>query len=180
MTKLLILDKDGTLTQPKSGERWVQSPEDQEFIPGVAEALAWYRADGWVMAIASNQGGVASGHKTLGSAIDEMFFAMRLTGIDAAMAAHSYENEYGEAIFLRTMDQETYWRPVSLKAARFRKPGHGMISYLSEQLYCCSTSYEQILFVGDRPEDEGAARSGGVEFCWALDWLVSTPTSSAG
>ena len=57
MTKLLVLDKDGTLTRPKSGNTFVQNPEDQELIEGVAEAIARYVADGWTLAIASNQGG---------------------------------------------------------------------------------------------------------------------------
>ena len=39
MAKLLILDKDGTLVRPKSGGRFVQSPDDQELIPGVVEVL---------------------------------------------------------------------------------------------------------------------------------------------
>jgi len=60
MTKLLILDKDGTLVCPKSGKEFVQHPEDQELIPGVSEAIARYAANGWKMAIASNQGGVAT------------------------------------------------------------------------------------------------------------------------
>jgi D-glycero-D-manno-heptose 1,7-bisphosphate phosphatase len=57
MTKLLVLDKDGTLVHPKSGNTFVQHPEDQELIEGVAEAIARYVADGWTIAIASNQGG---------------------------------------------------------------------------------------------------------------------------
>lgn len=57
--KLLILDKDGTLTRPKSGGTFVQHPEDQELILGVAETLRRYEDDGWSMAIASNQGGCA-------------------------------------------------------------------------------------------------------------------------
>lgn len=55
--KLLVLDKDGTIVRPKSGNTFVQHPEDQELIEGVAEAIARYIADGWTIAIASNQGG---------------------------------------------------------------------------------------------------------------------------
>lgn len=55
--RLLILGKDGTLTKSKSGATFVQHPEDQELLPGVEEAIARYAADGWAMAIASNQGG---------------------------------------------------------------------------------------------------------------------------
>lgn len=175
MPKLLILDKDGTLTQPKSGERFVQSPEDQELIPGVAEALGRYRADGWMMAIASNQGGVANGHKTLGSAIDEMMFAMRLTEIDVAMAAHSYENEYGESIFLDLCNGGTFWKPVTSRNDRYRKPAGGMIWYLASWIFDGISPDLETLFVGDRPEDKGAAEAAGVKFMWAHEWLEATP-----
>ena len=46
MEKLLILDKDGTLVRPKSGNEFVQHPEDQELLPGVVEAIARYAANG--------------------------------------------------------------------------------------------------------------------------------------
>lgn len=55
--KLAVLDKDGTLTQPISGARFPQNPQDQGLMPGVRGAIDRLRADGWSLAIASNQGG---------------------------------------------------------------------------------------------------------------------------
>ncbi len=55
--KLAVLDKDGTLTQPISGARFPKNPQDQGLMPGVREAIDRLRADGWSLAIASNQGG---------------------------------------------------------------------------------------------------------------------------
>ena len=169
MNKLLILDKDKTLVIPRSGGKWVESPKDQELMPGVADTLYLYAAAGWTLAIASNQGGVASGKKTLGSCIDEMFFAMRLTGIELAMAAHSYENEYGEAIFLDLTDGGIFWEPISNRNARFRKPSGGMIDYLASRIF--DGGIPETLFVGDRAEDQGAAEAAGVRFMWAHDWV---------
>lgn len=40
MSKLLILDKDGTLVTPASGKKFVHHPEDQVVLPGVHEAIA--------------------------------------------------------------------------------------------------------------------------------------------
>jgi hypothetical protein len=57
--KLLVLDKDGTLTRPKSGGVFPRYPEDQELIDGVTDGIQRYVADGWTIAIASNQGGCA-------------------------------------------------------------------------------------------------------------------------
>jgi histidinol phosphatase-like enzyme len=59
MNKLAVFDKDWTLVKPKSGGTFVQAPEDQELLPGVAEKLEELRSDGWCLAIASNQGGCA-------------------------------------------------------------------------------------------------------------------------
>lgn len=175
--KLLILDKDGTLVRPKSGAEFVQYPEDQELIPGVAEAIARYRDQGWLIAIASSQGGVAAGHKTLGAAVDEMIFAMQLTGIEAGIAAHSYENEYGEALFFDLSDAGVYWRPITNKHTKFRKPHAGMIEFLF--IYFCQYDRESWkgLMVGDRPEDQGAANAAGIDFMWAHDWRGDAATN---
>jgi histidinol phosphatase-like enzyme len=59
MTKLIIFDKDGTLTEPISGGTFVQHPQDQRLRPGVAGKLEQLRSDGVMLAIASNQGGCA-------------------------------------------------------------------------------------------------------------------------
>lgn len=171
--KLAIFDKDGTLTISKSGAKFVQHPEDQILLPGVAEGIALLKDDGWTVAIASNQGGVAAGHKSLGNAIDEMFFAMRLADIELGMAAHSYENEYGEAIFLDLQDGEQQWRPITNRQRKFRKPSDGMINYLASCMHGNRTwrcGLDDVLFVGDRPEDHQAAAAAGVAFQWADEW----------
>ena len=180
MKKLLILDKDQTLVTPASGHQFVQTPDDQVLIPGVAEALARYREAGWMTAIASNQGGVASNKKTLGSAIDEMLYAMSLTEISMAMAAHSYEADYGEAIFIDTTGAGMYWRPITNRQIRFRKPGNGMIDYLATRISELRPWNDRIevLFIGDRPEDQSAAQAAGVRFLWAGEWLESEPSQS--
>lgn len=56
-SKLLALDKDGTLTITVSGETFVRSPDDQKLIPGIADRISEYIAEGWMIAIVSNQGG---------------------------------------------------------------------------------------------------------------------------
>ena len=175
MDKLLILDKDGTLVKPKSGNTFVQHSKDQELIPGVAETIERYHNDGWITAIASNQDGVAAGYKTLGSAIDEMFYAMCLTNINLAMIAHSYENKYGEAIFLDNTDEGEFWKPVSSRSHKFRKPNKGMLIYLRSRVNDKIGYYLDVIFVGDRPEDQGAAEVADVSFMWVNEWINSDP-----
>lgn len=57
MANLIVFDKDGTLTRPKSGKIFPQSPQDQELLPGVLEHIELLRSNRWIMAIASNQDG---------------------------------------------------------------------------------------------------------------------------
>lgn len=171
MNKLLILDKDGTLVEPVSGKKFVQHPEDQRLLPGVAAAIARYASEGWSMAIASNQGGVAAGHKSLEQAIAEFEYCCKLTGIRRGMIAHSYEEEGGRAL---EIDLYSFHNPVEIKhpTRKFRKPNPGMIEYLASDGFpgLSWRSHVQVLFVGDRPEDQVAAQAAGVEFMWAEDW----------
>lgn len=67
--KLLILDLDGTVRCPKSGAKFINDPLDQEIIPEAGIAIADYKSQGWIIVGATNQGGVAAGHKQLEDAI---------------------------------------------------------------------------------------------------------------
>jgi histidinol phosphatase-like enzyme len=58
-TKLAVFG-DWTLVKPKSGGTFTRSPDDQELLPGVGKKLEQMRSEGWVLAIASNQGGCDS------------------------------------------------------------------------------------------------------------------------
>ncbi len=78
MTKLLLLDKDGTLISPKSGAKFVGDPWDQLPLPNVSDRLRKYATEDWKMAITSNQGGVGVGHKSLENCILEMKFCLEL------------------------------------------------------------------------------------------------------
>lgn len=174
--KLLILDKDGTLVRPVSGEKFVQHPHDQELIPDVAEALARYAADGWAMAIASNQGGVAAGHKTLDDAIAEMRFCLRLlvnAGYDSKDMIAYFCPDAGDVcgIVKGATDYFPYReRDHHLKVSSYRKPSPGMIEAAIMEHKPMFSDFESVLFVGDRPEDKQAAANAGVQFMWASDW----------
>ena len=170
MKKLAIFDKDGTLTTPKSGERFVQFPEDQVLLPGVLEGIQQLRTAGWEIAIASNQGGVAAGYKTLDEAILEVVFACRIAGVQTAVIAHSYEESgVGEFVSVHCDDATHEAKVLISVTQRFRKPNPGMIRWLARKF---GASHEdlQVIFVGDRAEDEQAAANAGVEFIWAEDW----------
>jgi D-glycero-D-manno-heptose 1,7-bisphosphate phosphatase len=167
MKKLLILDKDGTLVKPASGGKWVLHPRDQEFLPGVENAIAHYLSEGYALAIATNQGGVSAGHKTLQSAIDETFFVMKLLRIEVGVLAHSYEAEGGEAYLIDARRGRKFEGFIYSQRKRFRKPGGGMLSHLIEML---GSDADSTLMVGDRSEDNYAAIAANVKFLDADGW----------
>ena len=175
MTKLLVLDKDGTLVRPKSGNTFVQHPEDQEVIEGVAEAIARYIADGWTLAIASNQSGVAAGYKSLNDAIAEMQYCLKLLPLPAATEAY-FCPDAGDTCWVVEKGFSTkldYERPKKSYAGLYRKPNAGMLLRICDRENYTSDwrdIFEQKLMVGDRPEDEQAAQAAGFDFMWAEDW----------
>lgn len=188
MKKLLLLDKDGTLISPKSGAKFVNSPWDQAAIPGVQEAIDAYVSADWKPVIISNQGGVAAGHKTLEEAILEMRFVLELfPAIEEAYFCPDFEGEECWKVWSDCSEQhrikyqnEIVLMPRGYDAREidnyvdgispeknFRKPGPGML-----RLAIDNHTASESLFVGDRPEDEGAAMAAKIPFKWAKDWLI--------
>ena len=70
MTNLIILDKDGTVVKSISGSKY-PGFQDQHLISGVKDRILRHVEAGDILAIASNQGGISKGHKSLDEAIAE-------------------------------------------------------------------------------------------------------------
>ncbi len=174
MTKLLLLDKDGTLISPKSGAKFVGDPWDQKPLPNVCDRLKKYATEGWQMAIISNQGGVAAGHKSLENCILEMKFCLKLfPEIVEAYFCPNFEGSecwkvWGEC----TREEQILYNADSFETTdlqlktQFRKPSPGMLA-LAANFY----NFDEILYIGDRPEDEGAAIAANIPFRWATDFF---------
>jgi D-glycero-D-manno-heptose 1,7-bisphosphate phosphatase len=167
--KLLIVDKDNTLIKPKSGAKFVQSPDDQELLPGVFDRVQEAKDQGAIVIVASNQGGVASRHKTLDATLDEFAYLIKLLPqIDYCLFAHTYENlGYGECIKIDASDSGFQWKLVTNGEWRFRKPNPGMIN-LAMKL--AEVDRENALMIGDREEDRLSAEAANVPFLWAQPW----------
>jgi D-glycero-D-manno-heptose 1,7-bisphosphate phosphatase len=171
-TKLLILDLDGTVRIKKGasvGESgaFIQHPEDQEIIEGARKAIAQYHADGWAIMGASNQGGVAAGKKSLENCFKEQVYTMSLVPeIEAIAFCPDYE---GRKLGIVNPHRQVLLSPEGYPS--FRKPGHGMVEWL-RLVYAPYSKGGGFLFVGDRPEDEQAAKAGKIPFMWAKDWWV--------
>lgn len=175
--KLLLLDKDGTIVTPKSGAKFVKTPWDQEPIPGVSEKLEKYRSEGWTIVVCSNQGGIEAGYKTEPEAIQEMRFCLELfPQIEECYFAPDMKGNYCIRYWRNEEWSENCitYSPNSVQTkeldlqGEYRKPKPGMLLMAID---VHGASLGDCLYVGDRPEDEQAAVSAGIEFRWAANWL---------
>lgn len=167
--QILYLDKDGTLTQTKSGNKFVQSPWDQETIKGVPETLAKWVNDGWTPIIISNQQGVQYRHKSLEECFLEMRFALEL--FPAIKEAYFCPDDgatcwrcWGDCkessrIFY---GPDNYYVKFS---GTYQKPGAGMIA-LASNIHCAVDAY----MVGDMKCDEDAAKQANIKFSYRYSW----------
>ena len=151
--KLAIFDVDGTLAIPKSGETFRRSADDWKLLPGRIERLKQLKADGVALAIATNQGGVAFGHMMQKDIYIEICKLQDDLGIHRAYICYSHP--YAKIDKYRIDDDR-------------RKPGPGM---LLEAMQHAGVLPSETLMVGDRPEDEEAAKRAGVAFCLADEFF---------
>lgn len=141
MTKLLLLDCDGTIREPASDSKFIQHPRDQRLIKGVVEAIAQYHRDGWEIYGISNQGGVAAGHKSLDEAISEQAYTLSL--IPEVKAIYICPDFEGEKVlwisrnFINNhsrLDFPHETMPWEFRYKNFRKPGSGMLMLAIDSL----------------------------------------------
>jgi D-glycero-D-manno-heptose 1,7-bisphosphate phosphatase len=183
MLRVAIFDKDYTLVAPVSGGRYVKSFDDQKLLPGVEDGLVQMYEAGWHFAIASNQGGVAAGRKSLAQVIAEMRFCLSLlpVPVNEAFFCPDYA---GEECFMVTRDEaHPVIVPISSPPYKIcildglkddvigqcRKPKPGMLLMAKRYAF-------QSIFVGDRPEDYDAAVAARVPFISAEDWRENPRT----
>lgn len=182
--KLLLLDLDGTVRQPKSGAKFISKPDDQELIFGVEEAIAQY--SDWGIIGVTNQGGVAAGHKSLEDAITEQVITLKLIP-SMEFICFCPDFEGARMVYVgRTGHPEGFWTEEingSLAIKRFgefRKPKPGMLNYALDWALADGfwrnkkltriDSIADALMVGDREEDQLAAQAASVQFMWADQW----------
>jgi len=155
--KLYIFDKDKTLVGPLNG-RPVNMAIEQQPLPCVIERLAQLRASGALLAIASNQGGVAWGFMS-----DEQARALvkdaaaKIGGVDFWRCCCYDERAAAK-------NPEGYYARKSYR----RKPSPGM---LKEIMRASGASPDETIMVGDSESDQQAARAAGIGFEWAATFF---------
>ena len=160
--KILFVDIDGTLTETISEYAFKQSPNDVKIIEGADKAVAHFAKLGWHIIGVSNQGGVASGFKTIADTIEEMANTLRLfPGLSRIYFCPDFEGK--ELYFVSRDDCDRVILLIDFISCR--KPSPGMIKNV-----LLGKDVTEVWMVGDRPEDEQCAANAGVNFCPADMW----------
>jgi D-glycero-D-manno-heptose 1,7-bisphosphate phosphatase len=150
---LVIFDADGTLCTSSSGKEFRRGAGDWKLLPRRLEACQSLQAAGILMAVASNQGGVAFGHLDAGETACEI---ARLGATIGAVATRMCPFHPEGTV------------PLFKRHSVYRKPSPGMLTSIMEEV---GVGPDRTLFVGDRPEDEEAALAAGCCFAWAQDFF---------
>lgn len=168
--KLLLLDRDGTITQNRvrPGD-YINDPNEIELIPGVLDLLKQHNADGWTIAVLSNQGGVEKGFIDLPDCMRGFQRTMALAEGTISVCwfcPAAYPNS-GELAFRVEADDLAIWC-TEFASHGYRKPNPGMA--YSAALHFGAADADRIVYVGDRPEDQQMAANAGIEFIDAEVW----------
>ncbi|WP_020409166.1 D-glycero-beta-D-manno-heptose 1,7-bisphosphate 7-phosphatase [Hahella ganghwensis] len=139
MNKLIILDRDGVINQ--DSDDYVKSLDEWHPIPGSIEAIARLTKAGFLVAVATNQSGVARGYFT-----EQTLHDMNKKMLDLV-------EEAGGSI-----DAIAYCPHGPEDHCDCRKPAPGLIYQIEEKLH---HKAQGAFFVGDSLRDLEAAREAG-------------------
>ena len=145
--KLVILDRDGTINQ--DSDQYIKSPAEWKPIPGSLEAIARLTQDGWRIAVATNQSGIARG----------LFDMSTLNAIHAEM--HRAVGQAGGRI-----DAIFFCPHAADSNCECRKPKPGLLLEIATRF---SVDLKDVPMIGDSLRDVAAAAAAG-----AQPWLVLT------
>lgn len=176
---LYLFDMDGTLVSSYM-DRADRDFHAWKLLPGRRETIAALVAEGHQIGIVSNQAGVAYGF------VDYDDVRKKFQAVAAQLG-------YGSVALYYDMGRGSHWStgnedpitPRTLPAyiccdrdGPRRKPGPLMIEQAHQEALIDYYNVETeefedvpIVFIGDRPEDEGAARAAGVPFQWAEEFF---------
>ena len=168
----LLLDLDGTVRKPRSGQKFINVPTDQQLIEGVAAAIERYVEAGWTLYGITNQGGVITGYKSLQSMLAEQLLTMELC---PALAAVFCCPDWGDSCYVVYKNGEIVAfdgkkDPQVYCAGQFRKPQAGMLKLALRHNETRFGGVGHALMVGDRPEDKEAAQNADIPFMSAVQW----------
>lgn len=166
-----MIDMDGTLREPLSGHFYCQHPQDQQIIAGAGTAIQAYQDD-WMIIGITNQAGVAAGYKTMQECIQEQQYTLQL--VPQLKEIYFCPDFEGRRCF-RVTRHNAHNHSQTRWFRQYRKPHPGMLKLTMVRH---NHLPENCVYVGDRPEDEEAARRAGVAFEWVGDWIARHQAST--
>src|SRR6266567_3016485 len=143
--KLIGFDCDGSLVSTKSGATFRKDAADWKWLPGRVEKIRDLIRQGKRVVVITNQGGVAYGFMQQEDILAELQKMCRSVGIPVGSLYVCYTHPNAKLPQYRMEDDR-------------RKPGPGM---LLEAMADFEAEPDETLYVGDRPEDEQAAKNAG-------------------
>lgn len=158
---LLIFDKDGTLTIPKSGENFCKHPKDQIEVPGTSEYLRRLAKNNSIF-IASNQGGIGK-YKSQEFALEEFSYVLELF---PEVEKFFYAPGRGDYTIAGYLDENKNLKYDSISypwISNYRKPETGMLEAIAFEK---DASTKDIIYCGDRETDYNCAKNFGCKFYW--------------
>ena len=158
---ILFLDLDGTVRKgfDELG-RFVNTAEDVELFPRMAERLYSYRQQGWRIVAVTNQGGIATGQANF----EDVRKALMKTQLLCK----------GAFDFMYMCQHHPAAHDPEMANCFCRKPKMGMLVMAQMDLSAAHPDEmyppHMALMVGDRDEDRKCAESAGVAFKLASEW----------
>jgi D-glycero-D-manno-heptose 1,7-bisphosphate phosphatase len=139
MARLILLDRDGVINFDSPD--YIKSPDEWRAIPGSIEAIAALRSGGRIVAVCTNQRGIARGKFSL-SDLEAIHAKMSKALADAGTR----------------VDAVTFCPHAADAGCNCRKPKPGMLLSMMERF---QISPEETVFVGDTIRDLEAAAAAG-------------------
>ena len=129
--KLIVLDRDGVINH--DSDDYIKSPDEWEPIDGSLEAIARLNHDGYIVAVASNQSGLARGH----------------FGIESLTAMHNKMEEMLAKLGGR-VDAIFYCPHGPSDGCDCRKPKPGLLLQIGQRF---NVPLKEVVFIGDSVSD---------------------------
>ena len=139
--KLAVLDRDGVVNY--DSDQYIKSPAEWRPIPGAIEAIARLNQNGWRIAVATNQSGIARG----------LFDMATLNAINDKMM---------EMVFRQggRIDALFFCPHAADEGCNCRKPRTGMLEEIAARFH---TELKGVPVVGDSLKDLQAAETVGAQ-----------------
>lgn len=165
---LYLYDVDGTLIKSYM-ERPDRDFHAVELLPGRQEMIAKQIHLGHDVALVTNQGGVTFGYNSEQDVVRKLGRVAMALGFPSLWIFDGGQG-YRAGWEAPALQCFVCYNDARAKDRRYqdasrRKPSGAMI--LEAMAEFPAAAEDGVIFVGDRPEDEGAAQAAGVRFAWA-------------